>query len=101
MSRKATQLLTTTIPVGIVRTQLGKILTRIASNRERVVVTKKGQAAVVMLSIEDFLQSIVHTPAELAAVQKAARKSRADKLTMTVIEAEIAAVRQARTPKAA
>jgi PHD/YefM family antitoxin component YafN of YafNO toxin-antitoxin module len=101
MSRKATQLLTTTIPVGIVRTQLGKILTRIASNRERVVVTKKGQAAVVMLSIEDFLQSIVHTPAELAAVQKAARKSRADKLTIPAIEAEIAAVRQARTPKAA
>jgi len=41
MSRKATQPLTTTIPVGIVRTQLGKILTHIASNRERVVVKKK------------------------------------------------------------
>ena len=92
---------TTTVPVGIVRTQLGRILIRIARNHERVVVTKKGQAAVVILSLEDFLQSIVQTPAELAAVQKAARKSRADKLSLTAIEAEIAAVRQARTPKAA
>ena len=42
MARKAAQPLTTTVPVGIVRTQLGKILTRVARNRERVVVTKKG-----------------------------------------------------------
>ena len=101
MARKTPPPLTITVPVGIVRTQLGTILTRVARNHERVVVTKKGQAAVVILSLEDFLQSIVQTPAELAAVQKAARKSGADKLSLTVIEAEIAAARQARTPKAA
>lgn len=101
MASKAIQPPTTTVPVGIVRTQVGKILTRVASTHERVVVTKKGQAAVVILSLEDFLQSIVQTPAELAAVQKVARKSRADKLTLTVIEAEIAAARHARTSQAA
>jgi prevent-host-death family protein len=101
MPRKTTQPLTTTVPVGLVRSHLGEILSRVASNRERVVVTKKGQAAVVILSIEDFLQSIVQTPAELAVVQETARKRRTDKLTMTDIEAEIAAVRQAKTPKAA
>jgi prevent-host-death family protein len=100
MSRKTTQL-TTTVPVSIVRSHLREILSRVESNRERVVVTKKGQAAVVILSIEDFLQSIVQTPAELAVVQEAARKRRTDKLTMTDIEAEIAAVRQAKTSKAA
>jgi predicted RNA-binding Zn ribbon-like protein len=79
---------------------LGEILSCVASNRERVVVTKKGQAASDSEN-EDFLQSIIQTPAELAVVQEVARKSRADKLTMTDIEAEIAAVRQSRTPKAA
>lgn len=101
MSRKTTHPPTTTVPVGMVRSHLGEILSRVASNRERVVVTKKGQAAAVILSIEDFLQSIVPTPPELAAVQQAARKSRADKLTKTDIEAEIAAVRHAKTPQAA
>jgi len=101
MTRRTPQPPTTTVPVGVVRAQLGKILTRVAGNHERIMVTKKGQAAVVILSLEDFLQSIVQTPAELAAVQKAAKKSRADKLTLTLIEEEIAAARQARTSKAA
>jgi len=101
MPRKASRPLTTSVPALVVRNQLGKILTRVARHRERVVVTKKGQAAAVILGVEDYLQNIVHTPAELSAVQAAARKSGADKLTPADIDAEIALVRHAKTPSAA
>jgi hypothetical protein len=40
MARKTPPPLTTTVPVGIVRTQVGKILSRVASHHERIVVTK-------------------------------------------------------------
>jgi prevent-host-death family protein len=101
MPRKSPKPLTTSVPALIVRSQFGKILARVARHRERVVVTKKGQAAAVILNIEDFLQNIVHTPAKLSAVQAAAKKSGADTLTQADIDAEIAQVRNAKTPHAA
>lgn len=96
MPKEGSKLMTKSVPAFLARTQFGQILTRVAQNRERFVVTKKGEATAVILGIEDFLQTVVKPSPELAAVQEAAKRSGADKLTLEEIEAEIEAVRQAK-----
>ena len=64
------------IPAVIVRTQFGHIMERASHNRERFLVTKKGEAKAVILGIEDFLQAIVKTPQSLAALQQQAQEKR-------------------------
>jgi prevent-host-death family protein len=96
MAKKAAAPVTKSIPALLARSQFGRILERVSRNRERFVVTKKGEATAVILGIEDFLQAVVKIPASMAALQEQAKKSGADKLTLEEIEAEIAAVRQAR-----
>jgi len=61
---------------------------RVSQNRERFLVTKKGEAKAVILGVEDFLQAVVKIPKSLAALQEQARKSGADKLTLEEIEAD-------------
>ena len=96
MPKKNTPPVTKSIPAFIVRTQFGQIMERASHNRERFLVTKNGEAKAVIMGVEDFLQAIVKTPQSLAALQKQAKKSGAEKLTLEEIEAEIAAVRQAK-----
>jgi prevent-host-death family protein len=93
--KKNTPPVTKSIPAVIARTQFGQIMERASHNRERFLVTKKGEAKAVIMGVEDFLQAIVKTPQSLATLQKQAKKSRADKLTLEEIEREIAAVRKA------
>ena len=44
------------ITASFARTQFGQILARAGSNRERFVVTKKGQETIVILGMDDFLR---------------------------------------------
>ena len=94
MPKKGAPLVTKSIPAFIARTQFGQIMERVSQNRERFLVTKKGEAKVVILGVEDFLQAIVKTPNSLAALQEQAKKSGADTRTLEEIEAEIATVRR-------
>jgi prevent-host-death family protein len=94
--KKSTPLVTKSIPAFIARTQFGQIMDRVSQNRERFVVTKKGEAKAVILGVEDFLQAIVKTPQSLAVLQTQARKRGVDKLTLEDIEAEIATLRRAK-----
>jgi prevent-host-death family protein len=87
---------TKSVPAFIARTQFGQILERVSQNRDRFLVTRKGEVKAVILGVEDFLQSVVKTPTSLAALQRQARRSGTDKLTLEEIEAEIAAVRRAK-----
>ena len=97
MPKKGTPLVTKSIPAFIARTQFGQIMERVSQNRERFLVTKRGEAKAVILGVEDFLQAIVKTPKFLAALQEQAKKSGADTLTLEEIEAEIASVRRGKT----
>jgi len=92
--KKEIPLVTKSIPAFIARTQFGQIMERVSQNRERFLVTKKGEAKAVILGVEDFLQAIVKTPRSLATLQAQAQKSGAHKLTLEEIETEIAAVRR-------
>jgi prevent-host-death family protein len=91
--------MTKNIPAFIARTQFGQILERAAKNKERFLVTKKGEAKAIILGVEDYLRTIVETPESLSALQEQAQKSGADKLTLEEIEKEINAVRQIKTKK--
>jgi hypothetical protein len=95
VAARGKKLVTKSLPAFIVRTQFGQILERVSGNRERFVVTKNSEAKAIILGVEDFLQSVVKIPPELAAIQAEAKKRGVDKLTFEDIEAEIQAVRKA------
>ena len=88
---------TKSIPAFIARTQFGQILERVSRNRDRFLVTRKGEVKAVFLGVEDFLEAVVKVPKSLVALQRQARRRGTDKLTLEEIEEEIAAVRRART----
>lgn len=96
MPKKGSQSMTKSVPAFLARTQFGQILDRVARNRERFVVTKKGEATAVIMGIEDFLQAVVKTPDSLAALQEEAKRSGMANLKIEEIEAEIEAVRHAK-----
>jgi len=87
---------TKSIPAFIARTQFGQILERVSRNRDRFLVTRKGEVKAVILGVEDFLEAVVKAPKSLVALQRQARRRGTDKLTLEEIEEEIAAVRRAR-----
>ena len=93
MPKKKDHGMTKNVPAFIAITQFGQILERASQNNERFVVTKKGEAKVIILGVEDFLQAIVEPPESLVALQEQAKKSGANKLTIEEIENEINAVR--------
>ncbi len=96
VSKKGSPLVIKGLLAFIARTQFGQILERVSRNRERFLVTKKGEAKAVILGIEDFLHTVAKTPKSLAALQEQAKKSGAVHLTFEEIEAEIVAVRRAK-----
>ena len=96
MPRAARASVTKSVPALIARTQFGQILERVSRNRDRFLVTRKGEVKAVILGVEDFLEAVVKVPKSLVALQRQARRRGKDKLTLEEIEEEIAAVRRAR-----
>jgi prevent-host-death family protein len=100
MPKQDKTLVTRSIPAFIARTQFGQILERVSGeSKERILVTKNGEAKAVILGVEDFLQAIVQTPDSLRALQESAKRSGANKMTLEDIEAEIQAVRRTKPAK--
>lgn len=93
MNKQNSLEVTEVIPALIARTQLGSIMERAIKNKDRFLISKRGEARVIILSLEDYLKNIIKQPEVLARLQKQAKKSGADKLTLEEINAEIAAVR--------
>jgi prevent-host-death family protein len=89
-------MMTKNIPAFIARTQFGQILERVSKDNERFVVTKKGEAAAVILGIDDFLATIADAPESLRLLQRQAGAAGTSNLTLEQIEEEIAAVRKSR-----
>jgi prevent-host-death family protein len=94
MPKKKEGGMTKNVPAFIARTQFGQILERVSQNNERFVVTKKGEAKAIILGVEDFLQAVSEPPESLSDLQRQAKKSGADKLTLEEIEKEIDEVRR-------
>jgi len=92
----------TTVPKSIsalsARTQFGQIMRRASGkNRERFVVGVRGEPKVVIMGIDDFLNTIAPEPEVIAAIRADSVKNGTDDLTMAEIDREIATYRRDRS----
>ncbi|OGW17241.1 MAG: hypothetical protein A3G93_00545 [Nitrospinae bacterium RIFCSPLOWO2_12_FULL_45_22] len=88
--------MTQEISALIARTQLGQILERVKKYQDRFLISKKGEATAVILSVEDYLKNIIKQPKSLTKLQEQAKKAGTNKLALEEIDAEIKTFRQGR-----
>ena len=84
-----TTLVTKSLPASLACTQFGQILERVSEHHDRFLITENGEAKVIILGVEDFLQAIAKTPESLVALQEQAHTNGAVRLSLEEIEAEI------------
>lgn len=84
------------IDAHVARTQFGQLMDRAVRERERFVVDRRGEPAVVILSVQDFLENVQSAPEWLRNAWAGAKKRGLDKLSIGEIDTEIAAHRRSR-----
>jgi len=82
------------VDAHLARTQFGQIMDRAVENNERFVVERRGEPAVVIMSIQDFIRMAAPPPDWLEKAWTGAKKRGLDKLTSHDINAEISAYRR-------
>jgi prevent-host-death family protein len=82
------------VDAHIARTQLGQIMDRAVEHNERFVIERRGEPAVVIMSVKDYIRTASPPPDWLQKAWDGAKKRGLDKLTATDIDAEIAAYRR-------
>jgi prevent-host-death family protein len=82
------------IDAHVARTQFGQIMDRAVEHNERFVVDRRGEPAVVIMSVQDFIRTAAPPPDWLQKAWNGARRRGLDKLTAQDINAEIAAYRR-------
>jgi prevent-host-death family protein len=82
------------VDAHLARTQFGQIMDRAVESNERFVVERRGEPAVVILSVQDFIRIAVPPPDGLAKAWGGAKKRGLDKLSAPEIDAEISAYRR-------
>lgn len=82
------------VDAHLARTQFGQIMDRAIENNERFVVERRGEPAVVIMSVQDFVRTASPPPDWLEKAWSGAKKRGLDKLTPHDIDAEIAAYRR-------
>ena len=78
------------------RTQFGEIMKRAVEHNDRFLVERNGEPAVLILSMSDFVKTLAPAPDWLKDIQQDAKRKGLDQLTMSDIDAEIAAARRER-----
>jgi prevent-host-death family protein len=71
------------------RTQFGQVMDRAVKGNERFVVDRRGEPAVVILSVQDYLANVATAADWLRDAWADAKKRGLNKLTMEEIDAEI------------
>jgi prevent-host-death family protein len=89
------------IDAHIARTQFGQIMDRAVENNERFVVERRGEPAVVIMSVQDFIRTVAPAPDWLQKAWKGAKRRGLDKLTPADVDAEITAYRREKKNHAA
>lgn len=82
------------IDAHLARTQFGQIMDLAIRNNDRFVVDRRGEPAVVILSIRDFIRTAAPPPDWLEKAWAGAKRRGLDALTTEEIDAEIAAYRR-------
>ncbi len=78
------------------RTQLGQIMDLAVKNNERFIVDRRGEPAVVIMSVQDFIRTTAPAPDWLEKAWSGAKQRGLEKLTMDDVDAEIRAYRGAK-----
>jgi prevent-host-death family protein len=84
------------VDAHLARTQFGQIMDRAVENNERFVVERRGEPAVVIMSVQDFIRTAAPPPDWLEKAWSGAKKRGLDKLTPHDIEVEISSQRRER-----
>src|ERR1700736_1708376 len=82
------------IDAHIARTQFGQIMDLATKNNERFIVDRRGEPAVVIMSVQDFIRTAAPPPDWLQKAWSGAKRRGLDTLTPADIDAEIAANRR-------
>src|SRR5580704_1828119 len=77
------------IDAHIARTQFGQIMDLATKNDERFIVDRRGEPAVAILSVQDFIRTAAPPPDWLQKAWSGAKRRGLDMLTPAEIEAEI------------
>ena len=86
------------IDAHIARTQFGQIMDLATKNNERFIVDRRGEPAVVIMSVQDFIRTAAPPPDWLEKAWNGAKRRGLDSLTPADIEAEITAHRRKQDP---
>jgi prevent-host-death family protein len=84
------------VDAHLARTQFGQIMDRATKNHERFIVDRRGEPAVVIMSVEDYIRTASPPPDWLQKAWDGSRRRGLDRMTMEDIDAEIAAARRDR-----
>ena len=79
------------IDAHIARTQFGQLMDLATKNNQRFIVDRRGEPAVVILSVQDFIRSAAPPPDWLEKAWTGAKQRGLDKLAPAEIDAEIQA----------
>ncbi|HET6234571.1 MAG TPA: type II toxin-antitoxin system Phd/YefM family antitoxin [Acetobacteraceae bacterium] len=82
------------IDAHIARTQFGQIMDLATKNNERFVVDRRGEPAVVIMSVQDFIRTAAPPPDWLQKAWAGAKRRGLDSLAPADIDAEITAHRR-------
>jgi prevent-host-death family protein len=82
------------IDAHIARTQFGQIMDRAVKDNDRFIVDRRGEPAVVIMSIQDFIRTAAPAPDWLRRAWDGAKHRSLDALTLGQINAEINAHRR-------
>ncbi|MFN0104463.1 MAG: type II toxin-antitoxin system prevent-host-death family antitoxin [Bryobacteraceae bacterium] len=76
------------------RTQFGQIMRRAAARKERFPVDRNGEPAVIIISVEDYMDTFSPEPTWLAEIRAKSKERGRDKLSMTQINSIVSEVRR-------
>ena len=82
------------IDAHVARTQLGQIMDLAVKNNERFIVDRRGEPAVVIMSVQDFIRTAAPPPDWLSKAWAGAKRRGLDAMTPEQIDAEIDAYRR-------
>jgi prevent-host-death family protein len=88
------------IDAHIARTQFGQIMDLAVKDNARFVVDRRGEPAIVIMSVQDFIRTAAPPPDWLQKAWAGAKRRGLDALTLDEINAEIEAHRRGQEPAA-
>ncbi len=92
--KKASHTRTNVVSALTARTQFGQIMRRAAAKNERFLVDRRGQPTVIIMSVDDYMETFAPEPDWLANIRKKSKQRGTDKLSMAQINSLVSEVRR-------